>query len=78
MPGCNCPAAWPADDFARDARQRGVIVTPAREFAVARHDVPNAVRICAWRAPDRDTLQQALTTLAAILDDAPQAFGMTV
>jgi DNA-binding transcriptional MocR family regulator len=72
------PADWPADDFAREARQRGVILTPAREFAVARHDVPNAVRIALGAPPDRETLKQALTTLAAIVKDAPRAFGMTV
>jgi DNA-binding transcriptional MocR family regulator len=72
------PPTWPADDFTREARQRGVIVTPAREFAVARHDVPNAVRAALGAPPDRDTLKKGLTTLADILADAPQAFGMTV
>jgi DNA-binding transcriptional MocR family regulator len=72
------PPSWAADDFAREARQRGVIVTPSREFAVTRHDVPNAVRLALGAPPDRDTLKKGLTTLAEILDDAPQAFGMNV
>ena len=72
------PSAWPSDDFAREARQRGVIVTPGREFAVARHDVPNAVRAALGGPPDRDTLKRAMSTLAEILRDSPQAFGMTV
>jgi DNA-binding transcriptional MocR family regulator len=72
------PARWPADDFVREARQRGVIVNPGRDFAVARHDVPNAVRISLGPPADRDLLRKALTTLADILADAPQAFGMTV
>lgn len=72
------PARWPADDFAREARQRGVIVTPGREFAVARHDVPNAVRISLGPPVDRDVLKTALATLADILAGGPQAFGMTV
>jgi DNA-binding transcriptional MocR family regulator len=72
------PASWSADDFTREARQRGVIVTAGREFAVARHDVPNAVRIALGAPADRETLKQAVTTLAEILKDAPQAFGMTV
>lgn len=72
------PAAWTSDDFAREARQRGVIVTAAREFAVARHDVPNAVRIALGAPPDREVLKQAVATLAEILHDTPQAFGMTV
>jgi DNA-binding transcriptional MocR family regulator len=72
------PAAWQADDFVRGARQRGVVVSPARDFAVARHDVPNAVRLALGAPPDRDTLTTGLTTLAAILNDPPQPFGMTV
>jgi DNA-binding transcriptional MocR family regulator len=72
------PSGWPADDFTREARQRGVVVTPGRDFAVARHDVPNAVRLALGAPSDRDTLRKGLTTLAAILKDAPQAFGMTV
>jgi DNA-binding transcriptional MocR family regulator len=72
------PSSWPADDFTREARQRGVIVTPGREFAVERHNVPNAVRVALGAPPDRETLKVAMTTLAEILQDAPQAFGMTV
>jgi DNA-binding transcriptional MocR family regulator len=72
------PARWPADDFAREARQRGVVVTPGRDFAVARHDVPNAVRISLGPPAERDSLKKALTTLAEILDGPPDAFGMTV
>jgi DNA-binding transcriptional MocR family regulator len=72
------PARWPAEDFAREARQRSVIVTPGREFAVARHAAPNAVRVCLGPPADRATLKRALTTLADILDDTPQAFGTAV
>lgn len=72
------PSRWAADDFAREARQRGVLVTPARDFAVARHDVPNAVRVALGAPADRDALKKAVTTLAEILHTAPQAFGMTV
>lgn len=72
------PATWPADDFVREARQRGVVVTPGRDFAVARHDVPNAVRVALGAPPDRETLKRAVATLADIVADAPQAFGMTV
>jgi DNA-binding transcriptional MocR family regulator len=72
------PAGWPSEDFAREARQRGVLVTPARDFAVARHDVPNAVRIALGAPADRETLKRGLMILAEILRDPPQAFGMTV
>jgi DNA-binding transcriptional MocR family regulator len=72
------PPRWPAEDFTREARQRGVIVTPGREFAVARHAAPNAVRVCLGPPADRATLKKALSTLADILDDTPQAFGTAV
>ncbi len=69
---------WPSDDFTREARQRGVIVTPGREFAVERHDAPNAVRVCLGPPADRESLRRALVTLAEILNDTPQAFGTAV
>jgi DNA-binding transcriptional MocR family regulator len=72
------PSRWPSDDFAREARQRGVIVTPGRDFAVARHDAPNAVRISLGPPSERDSLRKALMTLAEILTGPPDAFGMTV
>jgi DNA-binding transcriptional MocR family regulator len=72
------PARWPAEDFVREARQRGVLVTPGRDFAVARHDAPNAARICLGPPPERASVRQAVQTLADILDDTPQAFGTAV
>jgi DNA-binding transcriptional MocR family regulator len=72
------PPRWPAEDFAREARQRGVIVTPGREFAVARHESPNAARICLGPPAERQTLKRALDILADILADTPQAFGTSV
>jgi DNA-binding transcriptional MocR family regulator len=72
------PAAWAADDFAREARLRGVALTPGREFAVERHNVPNAVRVALGAPPDREILKRAMSTLAEILGEAPHAFGMTV
>jgi len=72
------PPRWPAEDFTREARQRGVLITPGREFAVARHESPNAVRVCLGPPADRATLKKALGTLAEILDDSPRAFGTAV
>ncbi len=72
------PPQWPAEDFAREARQRRVIVTSGREFAVARHEPPNAVRICLGPPAERPSLTRALTTLHEILNDSPQAFGTNV
>jgi DNA-binding transcriptional MocR family regulator len=72
------PRHWPADDFSREARQRGVVITSGRDFAVARHDAPSAVRICLGPPGERQSLKQAVTTLAEILSDTPQAFGTSV
>jgi DNA-binding transcriptional MocR family regulator len=72
------PARWPADDFTRETRQRGVVITAGREFAVARHDAPNAVRVCLGPPAERQSLTRALATLAEILNDTPQAFGTSV
>jgi DNA-binding transcriptional MocR family regulator len=72
------PPRWSAEDFAREARQRGVIVTPGREFAIARHDPPNAVRICLGPPAERTTLTKALETLISIIEDTPQAFGTAI
>jgi DNA-binding transcriptional MocR family regulator len=72
------PAAWSGDDFAREARARGVALTPGRDFAVARHELPNAVRVALGGPPDRETLRQGMNTIAGILRDAPQPFGLTV
>jgi DNA-binding transcriptional MocR family regulator len=72
------PPRWSAEDFTRAARQRGIIVTAGRDFAVERHDPPNAVRICLGPPAERTSLMNALTTLSEILGDAPQAFGMAV
>jgi DNA-binding transcriptional MocR family regulator len=72
------PRHWPADDFTREARQRGVVITSGREFAVARHDVPSAVRVCLGPPGERQSLKRGLTTLSEILKDTPQAFGTSV
>jgi DNA-binding transcriptional MocR family regulator len=72
------PPQWSAEDFTREARQRRVIVTPGRDFAVARHEPPNAVRICLGPPAERPSLTRALRTLDEILNDSPQAFGTSV
>jgi len=72
------PPRWPAEDFVREARQRGVVITPGRDFAVERHEAPNAVRICLGPPAERVSLERALHTLLEILNDAPQAFGTSV
>ncbi len=72
------PPQWPADDFVREARQRGVVITSGRDFAVERHEAPNGVRVCLGPPAERQSLKRALNTLREILDDTPQAFGTAV
>ena len=59
-------------------QQRRVLVTPGRDFAVERHEAPNAVRICLGPPAERQSLKHAITTLSEILEDTPQAFGTSV
>lgn len=72
------PPRWPAEDFAREARLRGIVITPGRDFAVARHETPNAVRVCIGPPAERHSLKGAIDVLKEILDDTPQAFGTSV
>lgn len=71
------PERWTADDYAREVQARGVIITPAREFAVGRH-MPNAVRVCLGAAPQRDVLDRALRILAALIDERVTRFSAVV
>ncbi|HSR72453.1 MAG TPA: PLP-dependent aminotransferase family protein, partial [Kiloniellales bacterium] len=67
------PEPWHAGDFAAEARRRGVGVTPAEAFAVARRDVPPQVRICYSAARSQDDLDRALGILAGLLAEGPSA-----
>jgi DNA-binding transcriptional MocR family regulator len=57
------PEHWTAPHFAAEARQRGVVVTPAEVFAVGSR-APRAVRICLAAARDRDELRRGLAIIA--------------
>jgi DNA-binding transcriptional MocR family regulator len=71
------PEPWRSEDFAMQARRRGVAVTPAEVFAVGRGGVPAAVRICPTAERDRGRLERGLRSLAEILSQGPQpAFGI--
>ena len=77
------PLADRADALQRMARGRVAVDEPwrpltVREFAVARHESPNAVRICLGPPAERQSLKRALDTLADIFNDTPQAFGTAV
>jgi DNA-binding transcriptional MocR family regulator len=71
------PEDWTADEYAREARRRGVLVTPGREFATGR-EIPNAIRICLGVPPDRRTLERGLRTLEALAREPTRAFSTVV
>ena len=65
------PAPWRDDLCADEAQRRGVIVCPAREFAVDGKDAPNAFRVTLGAPRDRATLKRALDTLAQLALSVP-------
>ncbi|WP_044564659.1 PLP-dependent aminotransferase family protein [Azospirillum sp. B4] len=68
------PEPWRREDFARALISRGVRITPADAFAVARGDTPHAVRVCIGGVERTDVLEQGLRTLANLLAE-PAAMG---
>ncbi|MBB6249950.1 PLP-dependent aminotransferase family protein [Nitrospirillum iridis] len=68
------PEPWRREDFARALLGRGVRVTPADAFAVARGDTPHAVRVCIGGVERTDLLEQGLRIVAGLLAE-PAAMG---
>lgn len=66
------PEPWRGADFVNEASARGVRLSPTDSFAVGRGDAPHAVRLCLGASPHRHMLEGALTTLAEILQGAPE------
>ncbi|KVQ47109.1 GntR family transcriptional regulator [Burkholderia territorii] len=70
------PPPWRADDFAANAKARGVIVMPSSTFAVDRAEIEHGVRINLACPTTRDELVNGLRILAGTLKDRPRAlFG---
>jgi Amidohydrolase len=65
------PEPWRADEFVRQAKTRGVILSPPELFAVGRASAPHAIRICLGATRDRDSLRQGLSVLADLLGATP-------
>lgn len=65
------PEPWRASQFAAEARERGVLVTPAEAFVVAR-PAPQAVRICTGTVQTREQLLRGLDTLLTLLRSTPE------
>ncbi|HYC03847.1 MAG TPA: PLP-dependent aminotransferase family protein [Azospirillaceae bacterium] len=73
-PGCThlwipLPEPWRREEFARELLARGVRVSSADAFAVARGDIPHAIRVCICSTDRADALEQGLRTVADLLDD---------
>ena len=65
------PEPWRADEFVRQAKMRGVVLSPPELFAVGRAGAPHAIRVCLGATRDRDTLRRGLSVLADLLGAAP-------
>ncbi len=67
------PAPWRADELVREARMRGVILSPPELFVVGRASAPHATRICLGATRDRETLKRGLSLIASLLNaERPQ------
>ncbi len=66
------PEHWPSDVFAATARERGVVVATAREFAVDPSNAPEAVRLCLGSPRDLEDLSVVLKTIRDLMLEAPQ------
>ncbi len=65
------PAAWRADDFAAECRNRGVRLSPAAAFAIRRENVPNSIRVCIGAVAKRERLQDGLQIVKEVLERGP-------
>jgi len=65
------PEPWQTEDFVAQARERGVILSPASAFAVGRTPPPHAVRVGLGGIQPLARLEQGLRTVAEILRRPP-------
>jgi DNA-binding transcriptional MocR family regulator len=66
------PERWRADAFVVAAAQRGVAISPGRDFATLPAHAPNAVRV-AITMPPLPELQRGIETLLGLLDSDPRS-----
>ena len=66
------PEPWCTPEFVAQAEMRGVLISPAEDFVAGRAQAPHAVRACLGPVTDPARLEEALTTLASILDGPPE------
>ena len=65
------PAPWRSEDFAAQARRRGVSLAPAEIFVVGRASAPHAVRLSLSTPPARRECEKGLEILADVLSNPP-------
>jgi DNA-binding transcriptional MocR family regulator len=65
------PKSWDASEFAMRLRHEGVLVAPAKSFAVEPSTAPNAVRIATGAVSTTDALNKALQRIVALLSQNP-------
>lgn len=65
------PKQWRADEFVRQAKTCGVVLSPPDLFAVGRASVPHAIRVCLGSTRDRETLRRGLSAMADLLVAGP-------
>lgn len=63
---------WRTDDLVRQARRRGVGLSPAEFFVVGRAEAPHAVRLSLGRPPSDELVEEGLGALREVLEGAPE------
>jgi DNA-binding transcriptional MocR family regulator len=72
------PRAWRMEDFALRLVERGVLVTTADTFAIARGHCPQAVRVALGGPQTREQLRAGLETVAELLRRGPTTCASVV
>ncbi|NIR45371.1 MAG: PLP-dependent aminotransferase family protein [Gemmatimonadetes bacterium] len=72
------PEPWSAREFARQAADRGALVTPADVFAAERDRVPHAVRVCIGPPRSRAALERGLTALDRTLGSGAESLEVVI
>lgn len=67
------PAPWRSEDFAAQALQRGLAVTPAENFVAGRAPTPHCVRLSLGSPPRREDVERGVGIVTELLRGAPAA-----
>jgi DNA-binding transcriptional MocR family regulator len=70
------PTPWRTGDFVEQAKQKGVLVTPAEPFVVGHQPAPQVVRISLTSATDRAELRRGLQVVRSLLKQEPPPGAM--